>query len=226
MMPKQPVLVSASVSCMDLCDLQDAIREVEKSEVSFYHFDVVDGRFNQCFILGETTLQSMKGIAGLPIEAHLAVYNPELFIERFAEAGADYIAVHYEAMEDPLRIFTQIRQAGAKPVLAYRADTAPGEDFLELASQAEWVLKLTVNPGFSGQKIQLPAVEHIRQMREMADCAGLSVRIEADGNINSSTIKAVTEAGADILTGGSSGLFCRNGTVSGCCREMLAAARI
>lgn len=225
MAPKHPVLVSASVSCMDLCDLQSAVREVEKSDVSFYHFDVVDGRFNQCFILGETTLQNMKRITGIPIEAHLAVYHPERFIEAFARAGADYIAVHYEAMDDPLERFAQIRKAGAKPVLAYRADTAPGKDFPRLAAQAEWVLKLTVNPGFSGQKIQLPAIEHIRQMRQMATKAGLSVRIEADGNINSSTIKTVTEAGADILTGGSSGLFCKNRSISRCCREMLAAAQ-
>lgn len=224
MNPKTPVLISASVSCMDLCDLKSAVREVEASEVSFYHFDVVDGRFNQCFILGETTLQSMKRITGLPIEAHLAVYHPERFIERFAQAGADYIAVHYEAMDDPQQIFAQIRSAGAKPVLAYRADTAPKTDFPELAAQAEWVLKLTVNPGFSGQKLQLQAVAHIRQMRQMAERAGLSVRIEADGNINSSTIKTVTDAGADILTGGSSGLFCKGSSVSRCCREMLAAA--
>ncbi len=223
-MSKQSVLVSASMSCMDLSDLRAAVREVEESQVSFCHFDVVDGRFNQCFILGEATLENMKGITGIPIEAHLAVYDPELYIGRFARAGADYIAVHYEAMEDPGEIFAQIRQTGAKPVLAYRADTAPGEDFPELAAQVEWVLKLTVNPGFSGQKLQPQAVEHIRQMRQMADRAGLSVRIEADGNINSSTIRTVTEAGADILTGGSSGLFCKGGTVSRHCQEMLAAA--
>ena len=86
------------------------------------------------------------------------------------------------------------------------------------------MLKLTVNPCFSGQKLQPQAVEHIRRMRQMADRAGLSVRIEADGNINSSTIRTVTEAGADILTGGSSGLFCKGGTVSRHCQEMLAAA--
>ncbi len=224
MAAKHSILVSASVSCMDLCNLHAAVREVEQSQVSFYHFDVVDGRFNQCFILGETTLENMKKITGIPIEVHLAVYNPELYIERFVKAGADYIAVHYEAMEEPAEIFAGIRRAGAKPVLAYRADTAPGEDFVKLAAQVEWVLKLTVNPGFSGQKLQLPAVEHIRRMRELADCAGLSVRIEADGNINSSTIRTVTKAGADILTGGSSGLFRGGGTVSRHCREMLAAA--
>lgn len=218
--------VSASVSCMDLCDLRTSVGEVEKSQVSFYHFDVVDGRFNRCFILGESTLENMKRISGLPIEVHLAVYEPELYIERFAKAGADYIAVHYEAMKEPERVFEQIRSAGARPVLAYRAETAPGEDFPDLAGQAAWVLKLTVNPGFSGQRIQPPAVEHIRTMRRMAEDAGIDLGIEADGNINPSTIPSVIKAGADILTGGSSGLFCQGSTVSRCCQEMLAAAGI
>lgn len=219
------IYVSASVSCMDLCHLEEAVNEVEASEVSFYHFDVVDGRFNQCFILGETTLQSMKKVSGLPIEAHLAVYEPERFIDSFAQAGADYIAVHYEAMKEPFQIFRRIREAGAKPVLAYRADTAPGDDFTALAAEAEWVLKLTVNPGFSGQKMQPQAVEHIRRMRKLLDDAGLDRRIEADGNINSSTIGKVVEAGAGILTGGTSGLFLKGRTATDCCMEMLRAAR-
>lgn len=218
------VYVSASVSCMDLCHLETAVKETEASEVSLYHFDVVDGRFNQCFILGETTLQNMKRIASLPIEVHLAVYEPERFVHSFAAAGADYIAVHYEAMAEPFQVFRKIRESGAKPVLAYRADTAPGDDFIKLAAEAEWILKLTVNPGFSGQKMQPQAVGHIRRMREMLDEAGLDRMIEADGNINVSTIKAVTEAGAGILTGGTSGLFLKGKTVKSCCEEMIKAA--
>lgn len=217
--------ISASVSCMDLCHLEEAINEVEASEVSFYHFDVVDGRFNQCFILGETTLQSMKKVSGLPIEAHLAVYEPERFIDSFVQAGADYIAVHYEAMKEPLQIFRQIREVGAKPVLAYRADTAPWDDFITLAAETEWILKLTVNPGFSGQKMQPQAVEHIRCMRKLLDNAGLDRKIEADGNINSATIGKVVEAGAGILTGGTSGLFLKGRSVTDCCSEMLRAAQ-
>lgn len=222
---EKKVRLSASVSCMDLCDLKTAMQEVEASEVSFYHFDVVDGRFNRCFIMGETTLQNMSRISALPIEAHLAVYEPERYVERFAEAGADYIAVHYEALKNPLEVFRQIRQAGAGPVLAYRADTSPDKDFTTLAAEAEWVLKLTVNPGFSGQKIQPQAIEHIRLMRKMLDDAGIDKEIEADGNINAVTIPSVIRAGAAILTGGTSGLFLKGKTTETCCREMLDLAQ-
>lgn len=207
---------------MDLCNLEKSIHEVEASDVSFYHFDVVDGRFNTCFILGETTLQQMKAKVSLPIEVHLAVYEPEKYIKRFIDAGADYVAVHYEAMEKPLEIFDQIRRFGATPILAFRADTPPRDDFVALAKEVPWVLKLLVNPGFAGQRMQEGSVEHVRKMRKMIDTAGLDTQIQADGNINLQTIPTVVAAGASILTGGSSGLFKEN--IKRQCDEMIICA--
>ncbi|SDY40581.1 ribulose-phosphate 3-epimerase [Eubacterium barkeri] len=221
---RSQIKVSASVSCMDLCNLERSIEEVEQSEVAFYHFDVVDGRFNTCFILGETTLQQMKEKVSLPIEVHLAVYEPEKYIERFIEAGADYVAVHYEAMKEPLKVFDQIRQLGATPVLTFRADTSPEEDFITLAKEVPWVLKLLVNPGFAGQQMQTAAVEHVLEMRKRIDHASLDTQIQADGNINLHTIPTVIAAGASILTGGSSGLF--NGNIKQNCKDMIACAEM
>ena len=127
-------------------------------------------------------------------------------------------------MEDPFKVFEQIRKAGCKPVLAYKASTPPGGDFVQLAAEVPWILKLTVNPGFSGQKMQEGAIKHIRRMRELLDDAGLKTKIQADGNINQETIPKVVKAGADILTGGTSGLFLQGKTVKQCCGEMLEAA--
>lgn len=200
--------VSASVSCMDLMDLKTHMEAVEQSDIAFYHYDVVDGIFNRCFILGDLLLEKMRCHTTLPIEVHLAVYEPERYLSRFKDA--DYIAVHYEAMEDPRHTFEQIRSYGAEPILAYKASTIPGEDFISLARECPWVLKLTVNPGFSGQTIQPAAIEHIRMMSDRIKEAGLSTRIQADGNVNPDTIPLLADAGATIFTGGSSGLF-RNG---------------
>lgn len=222
---KKDVNISASVSCMDLCNLKNHMMEVEQSEVSFYHFDVVDGKFNNCFILGEPTLQNMRRETGLPVEVHLAVYEPERFVEAYAKYGADYIAVHYEAVKDFEKIFHMIRHYGAEPVLAYKAETAPGDDFVSLAGEVAWILKLTVNPGFAGQKMQKSAVGHIRQMRNMLKKSGMKTGIQADGNINENTIPSVAGAGADILTGGTSGLFLKDYTVKQCCCRMLEIAR-
>ena len=208
-----PPCVSASVSCMDLLHLKEQIVETEQSGISFFHYDMVDGKFNKCFILGDTLLEMMRSEVTLPIEAHLAAYNPDAYIERFAKLGADYIAVHYEAMEHPLKTFDLIRKFGAQPVLAFKCDTAPPDDFLALAKEVPWILKLTVNPGFSGQTMQQNSLGHIKEMIHRLSEAGMSVSIQADGNVNPSTVNTLYQAGADIFTGGTSGLFKSGHTV-------------
>ena len=210
---KKPILISSSVSCMDLCNLENSINEVEKAGVSFLHFDIVDGQFNNCFILGESTLEAIRPITNIPIEVHLAVYNPEKYIERFAKLGADYIAVHYEAMSNPLKTFEYICHCGSKPILAFKADTPPNNDFLTLAKEVDWILKLTVNPGFSGQKLQEVSLEHIKQMSNIIKENNIDTYIQADGNVNCKTIPKLFSAGANIFTGGSSGLFIKDFTI-------------
>lgn len=206
--------VSASVSCMDLLNMETQIKEVENAGVDFFHYDVVDGQFNQCFILGDTLLEQMADKTCLPIEAHLAVYHPESMIERFAKSGADYIGVHYEALEHPLHTFELIRKYSAEPVLCYKADTPPSADFLDLANEAAWILKLTVHPGFSGQTLQPNAVSHIRQMSLLLKTSNISTPIQADGNVNSRTISSLADAGASMFTGGTSGLFFKGRSIA------------
>ena len=219
------IRISASVSCMDLCHLETQIREVEKAGVSFFHYDVVDGRFNNCFILGETGLEKMRPVTSLPIEVHLAAYEPEKYIERFAKCGADILTVHYESMQNPHRIFEQIRSLGCRPALAYKSTTEAGADFIDLAGDVSMILKLTVSPGFSGQKMQPQAAAHIRAMRKLLDQAGLNVPIQADGNISLTTIPSVVRAGATILTGGTSGLFTGEKTIAENASDLYRAAR-
>lgn len=221
---KKDITIAASVSCMDFRNLGAQIAEVENSDVGFFHFDVVDGRFNNCIILGSPTLETLRSCTKLPIEVHLAVYEPEKFVEQFIKAGADYVAVHYEAMDNPKRVFDLIEKHGAVPVLAYKSTTPPDKDFADLIKYVPWVLKLTVNPGFSGQKIQPVAFEHISAMRQQIALSGLDVGIQADGNINPTTIESVVKAGANILTGGTSGLFLKGKPIAENALEMLAAA--
>lgn len=208
-----PPCVSASVSCMDLLHLKEQIVETEQSGISFFHYDMVDGKFNNCFILGDTLLEMMRSEVTLPIEVHLATYNPDAYIERFAKLGADYIAVHYEAMEHPLKTFDLIRKFGSEPVLAFKCDTAPPDDFLTLAKEVPWILKLTVNPGFSGQTLKKDSLLHIQEIRDKLQAARLPTHIQADGNVNKLTIKLLYQSGADIFTGGTSGLFNKNNSV-------------
>lgn len=202
-----PILISGSMSCVDLLHLKDAIDEINESEIAFLHYDVVDGIFNSCFVFGDVILEQIRPFTTKPIEVHLAVEHVESYITPFIQAGADYIAVHYETKCNHKEIFKKIREQGAKPILAFRCETQVPKNFIELASEVEWILKLTVNPGFAGQKIQRQAIQHIQEMRKQLDAFGLTTRIQADGNINEMTIPMVVDAGADILTGGTSGLF-------------------
>ena len=223
---RQGIALSASVSCFDLYNMQSDMEQVHRSAVSFLHFDVVDGRFNSCFILGTPTLAAIRPHTQLPIEVHLGVYEPIRFVEQYAACGADYISVHAEAetKEGLLRCFDAIRQAGAERVLALRAETEVSDDILMLARHVPWILKLTVDPGYAGQAIKPEAFASIRRLREALRREGLDIGIQADGNVNVLTIPELVRAGADMLTGGTSGLFLREATVADNALRMLEAA--
>lgn len=202
-----PLPLHASLSCMQLANIEKAMCEIHQTSISELHYDVVDGRFNTCFIFGDQMLGVFRSITRLPILAHLACFDPLYYLEPMIQNGADYIAIHYEANGNIPAIFTRIRQLGAKPVLAFRCDTDVPQDFLELCAQATRILKLCVNPGLAGQAFYPPALEHIRIMKAQLEKACFSIPIEVDGNICTSTIKACAKAGASMFTCGSSGLF-------------------
>lgn len=222
---RDKIILSASVSCFDLYNISSQLPQIEQANIGLLHFDVVDGSFNDCIILGTPTLADIRPHTSLPIEAHLAIYKPEKHIDQFVEAGADYIAVHYEVMKKPLKVFNQIRKAGAKPILALRVETDYTEDMDELFEEVEWITKLTVNPGYSGQPFNEGALKIIANLRRAIERQGLNVGIQADGNINSQTIPSVVSAGADMLTGGTSGLFKKNKTIKESAQEMIELAK-
>ena len=215
--------LGASVSCFDLFNLERQFEEIHDAPVDFLHYDVVDGDFNNCIILGLPLLEAIRPHTKLPVDVHLAVYRPERFIEQFARAGADIITIHAEGTDDAAGCFELIRNCGAAPALALRSETGAGENVLPLLEQALFVTKLAVNPGFSGQTLQSAALSKMKALRKLLDSKGIIVPIAADGNVNPATIPALAEAGASMLIGGSSGLFLPGKTVAENARAMLAA---
>lgn len=198
--------LSASVSCLDLLNLKSEIRAIEESSVEFLHYDVVDGALNDCFIFGDQTLKAIRSISDLPIEVHLAVQNPYRYIRPFVRAGATSIAIHREVIDDPT-IFDYIRSLGLKPILAYKCDTMPSSDDIPFLERVDGVLKLMVKPGYSGQKMHQDSLNHLCELRTIIDSHRLNLSIHADGNISPETIRSVITHGADIVTGGTSGVF-------------------
>lgn len=221
---RKKITLVASISCFNLYNLESQVPLVEEAGIDLLHFDVVDGKFSDCIILGTPTLQALRPHTKLPIEVHLGVYEPEKYIKQFVDAGADYIAVHYEVMDEPERVFEQIREAGAKPILALRAETDVEEGMIKLLPQVEWIVKLTVNPGYSSQRFKPETIEKIRKLRKIINKTGLDIGIQTDGNINPNTIPAVVAAGADMLTGGTSGLFLKDRTIKEAAKAMLESA--
>lgn len=223
-MIKNKTLISGSLSCVDILNLKDALDDINASSIDFIHYDVVDGEFNNCFVFGDLVLEKVRPHTNKKIEVHLAVNDIDKYLEPFIKAGADYIAIHYEVDVDHNALFDRIRYLGAKPVLAFKSNTEVPDDFIEYASKVEWILKLTVNPGYAGQVIQPQAIAHVCEMRKRLDEAKMSTRIQADGNINESTVPLLIQAGADILTGGTSGLFNTKGTIEENYQKLIEAS--
>ena len=214
------MILGASASCFDLYNLEKQMEQIHLAPVDFVHYDVVDGRFNQCIILGLPLLAALAPHTHLPIEAHLAVYEPERYIEQFVAAGANIISIHPEGTDKVLENFKLIRSLGARPALALRSETVADESLLEALGEAEYVIKLTVNPGFSGQPLQQAALEKMRALRDLMDAHGIDTPIAADGNVNVKTIPTLKAAGAQMLIGGTSGLFLKGETVASCAQKM------
>ena len=207
---KKDINIGASLSCANLYDLKHELKKILKAGIDYIHYDVIDGQFNDTFILGVPTLKAIRPFVTIPIEVHLAVYKPEKFIKQFVDAGADYIAFHIEGTDKPEEVCKMIDESGAKPILALRAETEVNHKIESILPKVEWVLKLTVNPGYSGQKIQESSINKIEKLSERIKELGLNTRIAADGNINKNTIPAIVKAGCRMLVGGTSGLFLPN----------------
>jgi ribulose-phosphate 3-epimerase len=201
------IRIGASLTCADLAELGDELQRLEQAGIDYLHYDVIDGRFNDTFMLGVPTLKSIRGRTSLPIEVHLAVYKPERYLRQFVDAGADYISVHPEGNDCIEQVVRQIADAGAGPVLALRAETGAGGFPVDILEQVHWVVKLTVNPGYSGQKIQPGALHHLEELHGLIRSRGLETPVAADGNIHPGTIPEAVRAGASLLVGGTSGLF-------------------
>lgn len=204
---------TASLSCMDLANVEQQMGELNKTNIESYHYDVVDGKFNRCFGFGDEMLKVFSRLSEKPIHTHLAVEQPLLYIEPMIRAGATYIGLHYESAELDKAI-RLVKDLGGKVVLAFKADTVPDEGFLKYIDEIEWILKLTVNPGFAGQPIQKEALTHITKIKQILDNAKKAIPIEADGNMNTKTISMARLAGATKFTGGTSGLFKKDKSIA------------
>jgi len=192
-----PSILSADFTC-----LGEQIRTVERAGASLLHVDVMDGRFVPNITVGLPVVKAISRATRLPIDAHLMIVEPGRYAEQFVKAGAQMVSIHIEADPHAHRTLTTIRDAGARAGIALNPAT-PLSALDEAVKFADYVLLMSVNPGFGGQEFIPASLDKIRRLRKMIDERGLKTRIEVDGGIDSDNIAEVTSAGAEIIVSGS-----------------------
>ncbi|MCH4824981.1 MAG: ribulose-phosphate 3-epimerase [Planococcus sp. (in: firmicutes)] len=196
------IKIAPSILAADFAKLGEEVLEVEKAGADWIHVDVMDGHFVPNISFGAVVLNAIRPLTKLPMDVHLMIENPDLYIEEFAKAGADYITVHVEACPHLHRTIQLIRSFGVKPGVVLNPHT-PIETIQHILEDIDLVLFMTVNPGFGGQKFIHSVVPKVKQLSDIIKEKELSIEIEIDGGINEETIVACAEAGATVFVAGS-----------------------
>jgi ribulose-phosphate 3-epimerase len=194
-------LVSPSILAADFANLGKDISLINRSEADWIHLDIMDGIFVPNISFGFPVIQAVKKIAGKPLDVHLMIMDPDRYLNRFYEAGANNLTVQYEACIHLQRTVTEIRNLGMKAGVALNPHT-PVILLKDILSSVDMVLIMTVNPGFGGQKFIRESLNKISELKEMIVSGGHNVLIEVDGGIGIDNAADLIKAGADVLVAG------------------------
>ena len=194
--------IAPSLLSADFTRLGDDIRSAGEGGATVLHVDVMDGRFVPNITIGLPVVRSIRKFTDLTIDAHLMIEEPGRYAAEFAKAGADMVSIHVEADAHLHRTIASIKDAGAKAGVAINPAT-PISALDEILPYADFVLLMSVNPGFGGQKFIPTVLEKLRRLRVAVEQRGLTTRIEIDGGIDKTNIAEIVKAGADIIVAGS-----------------------
>ncbi len=195
-------LIAPSILSADFTRLGEEVRAVDAAGADWIHFDVMDGHFAPDITFGPLVAKAVKGVTNKPLDVHLMIENPDRYVEHFAKAGADYISVHVETQGHLNRTIQLIRNLGIRPGVVLNPSTSLTAVEWVL-SEVDYVLIMSVNPGFGGQAFIPSSLEKIRALRAMIRDKGLSTIIQVDGGVNAKTIKEISNAGVDVFVAGS-----------------------
>jgi ribulose-phosphate 3-epimerase len=195
------IQIAPSVLSADFSRLADELRTVEEG-ADLLHLDVMDGHFVPNITMGPAIVKACRAHSRKPFDCHLMISEPQRYIDGFLDAGADLISIHIEAEPHLQRALQMIRDGGAKAGIALNPAT-PAEALSTAIEFCDYVLVMTVNPGFGGQRFLEPVVPKIRQINRLIHERGVPVAIEVDGGIDARTAPLVVAAGASMLVAGS-----------------------
>lgn len=195
------VQIAPSILAADFAALGRDISAAERGGADLIHVDVMDGHFVPNITIGPLVVRAIKRIATRPLDVHLMIEEPDRYIEEFISAGASMVSVHVEVVRHLHRTISLIRKLGAKAGAVINPAT-PASSLEGIAPEVDFVLVMSVNPGFSGQSFIPHSLEKLRRVRALLDTIGSAALIEIDGGIDQSNVGEVVAAGANILVAG------------------------
>ena len=216
------VKLAPSILAADFARLGQQVTEAAQAGADRIHVDVMDGHFVPNLSMGPAIVQSLRRVTDLPLETHLMVTDPDLFLDEFSAAGSDSLLVHYEGNANLHRTVQRIRTLGKRAGVVINPAT-PAAVLEEILQDVDQVLVMTVNPGFGHQQFIRTTLPKIRRVRELVERLKPGCDLEVDGGINPETAPLVVEAGATVLVAGSA-IFGHDEGVAAATKRLRAAA--
>jgi ribulose-phosphate 3-epimerase len=217
-----PTILAPSILSADFGHLADQVARAERGGAGLVHVDVMDGHFVPNLTLGPAVVKALRKATTLPIDVHLMIEDADRYVDAFADAGASWISVHVEALPHLQRTIAHLRARGVRPGVALNPST-PLASLEEILPELDFVLVMSVNPGFGGQAFLPGSLDKVRRLRAAIRQKGLSALIEVDGGVDAGNARSLVEAGADVLVAGSA-VFAQ-GDVEGAARRLVEAVR-
>jgi len=216
------MILAPSILSSDFARLAEEVAAAARGGATLVHVDVMDGHFVPNITLGPPIVASLHKATPLPLDVHLMIENADRYLPAFVDAGAAWISLHQEAVPHLERQVAFLRERGVRAGVALNPAT-PLTTLDEILPELDYVLVMSVNPGFGGQKFIPGALDKIRRLRRIIQDRGLKTQIEVDGGVDAGNIRALVEAGAEVLVAGSA-VFGK-GDPEAAARRLVEAAR-
>jgi ribulose-phosphate 3-epimerase len=216
------MILAPSILSSDYARLADEVAAAARGGATLVHVDVMDGHFVPNITLGPPIVASLHKATPLPLDVHLMIENADRYLQAFVDAGAAWISLHQEAVPHLQRQVAFLRERGVRAGVALNPAT-PIATLDEILPELDYVLVMSVNPGFGGQKFITAAVDKIRRLHRLIEDRGLKAQIEVDGGVDVGNIRTLVEAGAEVLVAGSA-VF-GHGDPEAAARRLIEAAR-